>query len=125
MPSGWHCLGMIKHLALSDEHYWIRCVVGGESPDFFPEGPRADWQVEPGEDVFALYREEIERSDAIIAATDLDAPPKFRDPIWDEWGVDFPDLRSVLLWLITETAVHAGHLDTTRELIDGRQWIVQ
>jgi hypothetical protein len=124
MPSGWHCLGMLKHLALSDEHYWFRCVVGGESLDFFPEGPRADWQVEPGEDPSALYREEIERSDAIIAATDLDAPPKFRDPIWDKWGVDFPDVRSVMLWMITETAVHAGHLDSTRELIDGRQWIV-
>jgi Protein of unknown function (DUF664) len=124
MPSGWHCLGMIKHLALSDEHYWFRCVVGGESLDFFPEGPNADWQVEPGEDVFALYREEIRRADAIIAATDLDAPPRFRDPGWDRWGEDFPDVRSVIMRVITETAVHAGHLDATRELIDGRQWIV-
>jgi hypothetical protein len=124
MPSGWHCLGMVKHLALSDEHYWFRCVVGGESPDFFPEGPNADWQVEPGEDVIALYREEIERSDEIIAATDLDAPPRFRDPAWDRWGLDFPDLATVMLRMITETAVHAGHLDSTRELIDGRQWIV-
>jgi Protein of unknown function (DUF664) len=27
LPSGWHCLGMVKHLALSDEHYWFRCVM--------------------------------------------------------------------------------------------------
>jgi Protein of unknown function (DUF664) len=26
--------------------------------------------------------------------------------------------------MITETAVHAGHLDAVREIIDGRQWIV-
>jgi hypothetical protein len=26
--------------------------------------------------------------------------------------------------VVTETAVHAGHLDATRELLDGRQWIV-
>jgi hypothetical protein len=26
--------------------------------------------------------------------------------------------------VISETAVHAGHLDATRELLDGRQWIV-
>jgi hypothetical protein len=26
--------------------------------------------------------------------------------------------------VITESAVHAGHLDATRELLDGRQWIV-
>jgi hypothetical protein len=30
----------------------------------------------------------------------------------------------VLLWVIKETACHAGHLDAVRELIDGRQWIV-
>jgi hypothetical protein len=29
-----------------------------------------------------------------------------------------------MLHVITETAVHAGHLDAVRELIDGRQWIV-
>jgi len=39
LPSGWNCLGMVKHLALSDEHYWFRCVVGGEDFGFFPPGP--------------------------------------------------------------------------------------
>jgi hypothetical protein len=29
-----------------------------------------------------------------------------------------------MLHVITETAVHAGHLDAVRELIDGRQWLV-
>jgi hypothetical protein len=29
-----------------------------------------------------------------------------------------------MLWVIRETACHAGHLDAVRELIDGRQWIV-
>jgi Protein of unknown function (DUF664) len=29
-----------------------------------------------------------------------------------------------MLHVITETSVHAGHLDAVRELIDGRQWIV-
>jgi len=65
LPSGWHCLGMVKHLALADEHYWFRSVVGGEPFDFLPEGENAEWRLDPGEsaaDVFALYREEIERS---------------------------------------------------------------
>jgi hypothetical protein len=33
-------------------------------------------------------------------------------------------LAGIMLHVITETAVHAGHLDAVRELIDGRQWIV-
>jgi hypothetical protein len=123
LPSGWHCLGMVKHLALSDEHYWFRCVVNGESEDYFPQGRNADFQLDPGQtaaDVFALYRDEIARADAIIAATSLDQPP--RQP--PDFEVDFPDLRTVILWVIKETATHAGHLDAVRELIDGRQWIV-
>ena len=127
LPSGWHCLGLVKHLALSDEHYWFRCVVAGESLDYFPQGPNADWQVRPEEsvdDVLELYRDEIRRSNAIIAVTALDAAPKQPDPVWASWGADFPDLRSVMMHVVTETAVHAGHLDAVRELIDGRQWIV-
>ena len=127
LPSGWNCLGMVKHLALADEHYWFRSVVGGESFDFFPQGPNAEWQLAPGEsagDVFALYRDEIECSNAVIAATALDAPPRQPDPQWQEWGIDFPDLRFIMLHMIKETACHTGHLDAVRELIDGRQWIV-
>lgn len=123
LPSGWSCLGMVKHLSLSDEHYWFRCVMNGESEDYFPEGPNADFQLDPGEtaaDIFALYRDEIARADAIIAATPLDQPP--RQP--PAWGANLADLRAVILWVIRETAVHAGHLDAVRELIDGRQWIV-
>ena len=123
LPSGWHCLGMVKHLALSDEHYWFRCVMNGEFVDYFPQGRNADFQLDPGQtaaDVFALYRDEIARADAIIAATSLDQPP--RQP--PDFDVDFPDLRTVILWVIKETATHAGHLDAVRELIDGRQWIV-
>ena len=119
--------GMLRHLALSDEHYWFRCVMNGESQDYFPEGPNADFQLGPDEtagDVFALYRDEIAHADAIIAANSPDQPPRQPDPQRQQWGVEFPDLRTVMLWVIKETACHAGHLDAVRELIDGRQWIV-
>jgi uncharacterized damage-inducible protein DinB len=124
LPSGWSCLGMVKHLALADEHYWFRSIVAGEPLDFVPPGPNAEWQVEPGEDVFGLYREEIERANAIIAATPLDQAPRQPDPRWGEWGRQFRDLRVVMLHVIEETACHAGHLDAARELLDGHQWVV-
>jgi hypothetical protein len=90
-------------------------------------GILGDWHVAPDEsaaDVFALYRDEIRRSNAIITATSLDAAPKQPDPVWATWGRDFPDLRSIVMHVVTETAIHAGHLDVVRELIDGRQWVV-
>ncbi|AKU15101.1 DinB family protein [Luteipulveratus mongoliensis] len=127
LPSGWHALGLVQHLTLSDERYWFRCVMGGESTDYFPEGPNAEWQVDPEEpaaDVIRRYQEECRRSDELIAATSLDAPPKAPDPTWAEWNMSYPDLRSVIMHVITETAAHAGHMDATRELIDGHQWVV-
>ena len=127
LPSGWQCLGLVKHLALSDEHYWFRCVVAGESLDYFPTEPNGDWQVGPeesAEDVLELYREEIRRANQIIEATSLDAAPLQPEEFWAEAGLEFADLRAVLMHVITETSVHAGHLDAVRELIDGRQWIV-
>ena len=127
LPSGWHCLGLLQHLALSDEHYWFRCVVGGEPPDYFPSEPNGDWFVDPGppaSDVLEQYRDEISRADTIIAATDLEAPPAYTDPQWAQWGMSFPNLRTIMLHVLVETSVHAGHLDAVRELIDGRQWIV-
>jgi hypothetical protein len=125
LPSGWNCLGLVKHLALDDEHYWFRCVVAGESFDSV-EGDNA-WQLAPGEtaeDIFALYRDEIARSNAIIAATPLDARPRQLDPRWGEWGQRFESLKFVMLHVLKETACHAGHLDAAAELLDGRQWIV-
>jgi hypothetical protein len=121
-------LTLVKHLALDVEHYWFRCIVAGESLDVFPEhggDGNGAWTLGPdesAEDVLDLYRQEIARSDAVIDATPLEAPPARRDEWWGDWEV--PDLRFVLLHVITETACHAGHLDAVRELIDGSQWIV-
>jgi len=121
LPSGWHCLGMVKHLALADERYWFRYIVAGE-PGVDPDADcadRGDWRVGPGEDVIALYRDEIARSNDVIRSTPLDTPPVHAHPV-----MHHPDLRSVVLHVITETAIHAGHLDAARELLDGRQWVV-
>jgi Protein of unknown function (DUF664) len=127
LPSGWSCLGLVKHLSLDVEHYWFRCIVGGESLDFFSEsgGGNGAWEVKPSEsaeDIFNLYRDEIERAKVVIATTPLNASPAQRDRWWGDW--DVPNFRYVMLHVMAETACHAGHSDAARELIDGRQWIV-
>ena len=124
LPSGWTCLGLVKHLAVDDERYWIRAVAAGE-PITFSTTDENDlgWVVSPSvaaETVFDLYRNEVEKANAIIRATPLDAPPKWRDEVWEEWGTQVPNLRWILLHMIEETARHAGHLDAARELLDGR-----
>jgi uncharacterized damage-inducible protein DinB len=123
LPSGWTALGMVRHLALEVEQFWFRGAVAGE-PITLTKRDEA-WQVPadvPGAAILGLYRDEIAKADAIIAATPLDAMPKW----WPGFFGDFPprQLRRTLLHVITETATHAGHLDAARELIDGAQWVV-
>ena len=127
LPSGWSCLGLVRHLTLSDERYWFEVVVAGEPMDFWPEGDNGDWQVEPDEDaddVVAAYRTAIDRSDEIVATRSLDDPPAQPEEWWPAAGLDFPDLRTVIVHMIVETATHAGHLDAVRELLDGRKYLV-
>lgn len=122
LPSGWSCLGLVRHLALDDERFWFSGIVAGD-PEVMAEDA---WRVaadEPAQAVLDLYRAEIARSNAIIAATPLDSPPAWwPEELFGEWRLD--DLRDVILHVITETACHAGHLDAARELIDGRTWLI-
>jgi uncharacterized damage-inducible protein DinB len=123
LPTGWTCLGLVQHLAVDVEQLWFRQVMAGEQVS---ERAEPAWQVDPAtppEAVLDHYRAAIERANAVIAATPLEAPPRW----WPDYFGEFrlPDLRSVLLHVITETACHAGHLDAARELIDGKTWLIR
>ncbi|MFI7431843.1 DinB family protein [Micromonospora sp. NPDC049836] len=127
LPSGWSCLGLVRHLTENDERFWFRCVVGGESEIIATLSRTANaWQVDPDVPaavVLDRYRQEIDRANAVIAATPLDAGPAWWPPDrFGDWRLD--SVREVLLHMISETACHAGHLDAVRELIDGRTWLV-
>jgi len=80
MPSGWSCLGLVRHLALDDERFWFRGVVAGEQTviDQVAEAPSDAWRVGPDvpvEAVLDMYRLQIDLANAIINATPLEAPP--------------------------------------------------
>ena len=123
LPSGWTPLGMVQHLALEVERFWFRGAVAGEPTHADVRGRGvAGPGGGTGAAILGLYRDEIARADAIIAATPIDAMPKW----WPDFYTDFPPrpLRRTILHVIAETATHAGHLDVFRELTDGTQWVV-
>lgn len=125
VPSGWSPAGLVLHLALDVERFWFRAVIAGEQ-DVIDGLPTEDdaWEevtpYVPAASVFSVYRREIDRANAMIAAVPLDAPPAWWPDFFGDWRLH--DVRGILLHVITETACHAGHLDITRELIDGKQW---
>ena len=118
----------MQHLAVDIERFWFRGVVAGEPAvtERLIDGADDAWQAAtgvPAVEVFANYRDEIARTNAIITARRADtAPAWWPGDLFGEWRLD--DLRDIVLHVITETACHAGHLDAARELLDGRVWRV-
>jgi hypothetical protein len=125
LPPGWSCLGLVQHLTVDIERFWFRGVVDAD-PAVIEEEAADAWHVGadvPADTVLAAHRDEIARSHTIMRGTPLDpAPTWWPVELFGAWRLD--DLGEVLLHVITETAVHAGHLDACRELIDGRTWRV-
>ena len=103
---------LVVHLGYS-ERLWLRAISAGEEMDMawrarmfeLPDG----WGAE---EAVAFYREESRRADAVLdRVTSLDPPSRgsFR-PTTFRWAV---------FHLLEETARHVGHMDITRELLDG------
>jgi len=125
VPSGWTPAGLVEHLGDAERH-WFQQVVAGSDVDLPWDEGRPAYEPEapficdrPAADVIAYYREQCQRSDAVLAATPMSAPPrgKHGDPDTDDQP---PSVRWVVLHMIEETACHSGHLDIARELLDGK-----
>lgn len=127
LPSGWSCLGLINHVSSDDERFWFQAVIAGEQSAIDEALASIDnaWEVsanKSAEAVLEEYRDNIDRSDAVISDRTLESAPAWWPDFFGSWKLE--TLREVLLHVITETATHAGHLDAARELIDGKQHLV-
>jgi len=108
--------GIVMHLGYA-ERLWLRVVFAGEQMDMawtenryaptflVPDG----WTVD---DVADFYRSETAATDAVLDGVDsLDLP--------SHGQIRPTNLRWIMTHLLEEVARHLGHMDITRELIDG------
>jgi hypothetical protein len=118
-PLGWTPLGMAEHLGHAERHWFQEVLTGSAEPLPWPDEDHTPLNTPRTPSVvFAFYRDQCRRSDAILATTPLATPAVGRH---DGLNADeFVDARRIVLHMIEETARHAGHLDIARELIDGK-----
>jgi hypothetical protein len=116
-------IGVINHLTHMEWRWVEGRYLGSEFP---PRSEEFSLGAEvTGADVIDAYAQQARRTEAIVrAAPSLDVPclgdEGGRGPAHALLGFGGPvDLRWVLLHIIEETAHHAGHADSTRELLDG------
>jgi hypothetical protein len=103
---------IVVHLGYA-ERLWIRAIFAGELMDM--EWRQHMFELPDGwgyDEIVGFYREETARVDAVLdGATTFDLP--------SAGSLRPTTLRWAVLHLIEETARHAGHMDITRELLDG------
>ena len=104
---------IVVHLGFA-ERLWVRAIFAGESMDMGWRAHMFDlpagWSVD---EVVSFYRGETAAGDAVLdGTTSLDA--------LSTADIRPTTLRWVVTHLIEETARHVGHMDITRELLDGR-----
>lgn len=110
--------GIVSHLRWV-EHTWFEVLFLGrpaEGPAFQEEPEDADMRVEgiPIAQLLADYERQCAISNEIIASHSLDEVGRHPD-----FKSAAATLRWMVIHMVEETARHAGHLDTIRELLDG------
>ncbi|WP_329459087.1 DinB family protein [Streptomyces sp. NBC_01497] len=127
LPSGWSCLALLRHLTLDVELFWFSGVIAGDADvaGQLRAGSAPHWYVPEGMstgEVFAGYQAAITRADAVLATAGPEQEPAaWPVKIWPTWRL--PDVRHILIHVLTEVACHSGHLDAVRELMDGTTWL--
>ena len=117
-PTGTNLLGLVKHLA-DLEYIYLGASFGRTLAPWENSDPQAEmWAAaaESSESIIGLYQRACAHADLTISQLEVDAPGSVA-----HWADDDRQttLGAMLIYMVWETAQHAGHADIIRELIDG------
>ena len=115
--------GLVKHLALVEDDWFTRVLLGRSCPSRGPRrlGRRPHWEFHTAPDespttCSGLYAEACDRSRAAVAEVGDLTPWPRRGAVTARYEIS---LRWIMLHMLEETARHNGHADLLRESIDG------
>ncbi|MEU8778984.1 DinB family protein [Streptomyces sp. NPDC048606] len=117
-PSTLSLLGLLRHMAEVERHWFRRTVGGADVPHLWSD--RHDFQAAyevdaaTGAEAFAAWRAEVEHSRSVEKAAPSLEVATFV-PKWEKEA----SLRMLMLHMIHEYARHNGHADLLREAVDG------
>lgn len=125
-PSDMTLGGLLKHLALCEDHMFSVKLYGREPDSRWAAG---DWAADPDwewhsaardspEQLMSMWQDAVARSRTLVAEAvadgGLDRPADFT---WPDGRT--PSLRRLMMDMIEEYARHVGHADLIRESVDG------
>ncbi|HEY7071845.1 MAG TPA: DinB family protein [Acidimicrobiales bacterium] len=115
--------GLVKHLALVEDHWFTGILMGRDDPEPWASAPwddDRDWEFHTAPDddpgyLVGLYAESCERSR--VAVAEVGDPEGLAVRTFSDGRA--VSLRWIMLHMLEETARHNGHADLLRESIDG------
>jgi pimeloyl-ACP methyl ester carboxylesterase len=124
-PSSMTLGGLLKHLALIEDHY-LSVRLFGRDPA--PPWDTVDWDADPDwewhsaaedspEELYALWQDAVARSRSAVTEALADRGLDRLTLAWPDGRA--PSLRRLLIDMIEEYARHVGHADLIRESVDG------
>jgi uncharacterized damage-inducible protein DinB len=118
-PSTLSLLGLVRHLAHVEHHWFRRVLQGVDEPGPFelPGAPDHDFDgavADPAvvEEAWAAWHRAVDAADEWMAGEEMGREARYRDGT--------VEVRDVLVHMVEEYARHVGHADLLRECIDGR-----
>lgn len=119
--------GLLKHLALVEDEYLTRRLLGrelGPPWDTVDRDAEPDWEwtsaaSDTPEELYTLWEGAVARSRAHVMQALAEGGPGRLAAYTNSRG-ESPSLRGLLVDLIEEYARHVGHADMVRESVDGR-----
>jgi uncharacterized damage-inducible protein DinB len=118
-PSSMSLLGLVRHMAEVERHWFRNCLAGHDLPALYCSDAEPDGDFDLVDDAdaaedLATYMREVDACRAVAGEyEDLDAVGAVR-----RHGEDV-SLRWIFIHMIEEYARHNGHADLLRERIDG------
>jgi uncharacterized damage-inducible protein DinB len=118
--------GLLKHLALIEDEYFTRRLLGRDLP---PPWDTADWDADPDwewhsaaedspEQLMGLWQAAVARSRAALREVlAQDGPDQLARFTWPDGRS--PSLRRIMIDLVEEYSRHVGQADLIRESVDG------
>lgn len=118
-PSTMSLLGLVRHLAHVEHHWFRRVLEGHDVPRLYwsEDDPDLDFNGAVGDpevvaDAWASWRREVAHAEEVADGLDLGATVLHHGQP--------TEVRDILVHMVEEYARHAGHADLLRECIDGR-----
>ena len=119
-PSTMSLLGLVRHLAQVEHHWFQRILQGHDAPRLYRSETDRDHDFNGAvadpvvvEEAWSTWRREVAAADGWLAGdVAMDAEVQISD--------DTASVRDILVHMIEEYARHVGHADLLRESIDGR-----